>query len=200
MKANLKKPTFIILLSLFVMGLHFTWPSAAQARQGWAVGATGMGNFFLTDSTPNLSIGPGGGIFFDYRFNQRWAIETNLFVSTHDGRENSSGDNGILLLGVPTAELKFYLRGQESRIDPYLSAGLGVFVLTEGNVDNNTGGVGMGGLFGIGADFYVLERLSLGLAAKFRPIAIIQGNSQSAGLINFGMIGNIAFHFGSTGE
>lgn len=197
-----KKNWYPLVLLGVTMALTLTLihPKRAEARRGFSIGATGMGNFFLTDSNPNLSIGPGGGLFFDYRFNQRWAIETDLFVTTHDGREVSTGDDGILLLGVPTVELKFYLRGQENKIDPYLSAGVGIFVLTEGNIDNNTGGVGMGGIFGLGADFYVLERLSLGLAAKFRPIAIIQGNSQSAGLINFAMIGNIAFHFGKTND
>lgn len=187
------------LMSLAVLLLTLT-PQLTHAHQGFSVGIQGIGNFFLTDSNPDLSIGPGGGIFFDYRFNQRWSIETDLFVTLHDGQGVSSGDNDIFLLGVPTVELKFYLRGKENRVDPYILAGLGVYVLTEGTVSNNTGGVGLGGNFGLGVDFYVLDRLSLGLAAKFRPIAIIQGNSQSTGLINFGMIGNLVWHFGGGGE
>jgi hypothetical protein len=166
------------------------------ARVGPSVGMMGMGNFFLTNSQPDLKIGPGGGLLFDYRFNQRWSVETDLFVSLHSGEGAFAGDKDIFLIGAPTFELKFYLRGQENNIDPYLLAGFGVYVLTEGTLDQNLGGVGVGGNFGLGVDFYLLERLSLGLAAKFRPIAVIQGNSQSTGLINFGMIGNLIWHFG----
>jgi len=189
-----KKYKFLILITTLI-SLTFLYSPSLQARQGWSIGAQGIGNFFLTDSNPDLKIGPGGGLFFDYRFNQRWALETDLFVSFHDGQGVSSGDNGMLLLGVPTIELKFYLRGTENNIDPYLLAGLGVYVLTEGDISNNSGGVGLGGNFGVGVDFYVLQRLSLGLVAKFRPIALIQGNSQSTGLINLGLIGNLAWHF-----
>ena len=155
-----------------------------------------MGNFFLTKSNPDLKIGPGGGLFFDYRFNQRWAIQTDLSVSFHNGKNASAGDQNILLLEVPSIELKFYMRSTEGKVDPYVSVGLGVYVLTEGSINNNSGGAGMGGNVGLGVDFYIIEQLSLGIAAKFRPIAIIQGGGRSAGLINFGMIGMLAYHFG----
>lgn len=169
--------------------------SPAQARQGFSIGAQGMGNFFLTNGRPDLKIGPGGGLFFDYRFNQRWSIETDLFVSFHDGGGASTGDNNMLLLGVPTVELKFYPRSQEGTVEPYLFAGLGIYVLTEGSISNNSGGVGVGGNLGAGADFYVTDRLSLGLAVKFRPIALIQGGNNSAALIDLGLVGNFAWHF-----
>ena len=192
--------TIPLLLFSFILLISLAPTRPAQARQGFGVGIQGLGNFFLTDSIPNLKIGPGGGIWFDYRFNQRWAIETDLNFSIHNGKGVSTGDNNMWLLGVPTIQLKFYLVGRETRIDPYLLAGVGVFVLTEGSVSNNSGGVGMGGLFGIGSDFWVTDWMTLGLVAKFRPIAIIQGNSRSAGLINFSMQGNIAWHFGGGGE
>jgi hypothetical protein len=189
------KKDILIIVSVFSIILGF-YTSAAQARVGPSVGMMGMGNFFLTQGQPDLQLGPGGGLLFDYRFNQRWSVETDLFVSLHSGKNTFAGDKDIFLIGVPTFELKFYLRGQENNIDPYLLAGFGVYVLTEGSIDQNRGGVGVGGNFGLGVDFYLLERLSLGLAAKFRPIAVIQGNSQSTGLINFGMIGNLIWHFG----
>jgi len=170
-------------------------PRAGEARQGFSFGAQGLGNFFLTNSRPDLKIGPGFGLFFDYRFNQRWSIETDLFVSFHDGDGASTGDDNMLLLGVPTVELKFYPRSKENRIDPYLFAGLGVYVLTEGSITNNSGGVGVGGNLGAGVDFYILERFSLGIALKFRPIALIQGGNNSAALINLGLVGNLAWHF-----
>lgn len=187
-------------ITLGGIGLAFLclslFSTPAQARAGWSVGAIGMGNFFLTRSNPDLKIGPGGGLFFEYRFNQRWGIETDFFITVHNGQNASTGDNGIYFLGVPSLELKFYMLPRETWVDPYVLVGLGVYVLTEGSISNNTAGAGLGGNVGLGVDFYVLKNLSIGLAAKFRPIAIIQGNSQSTGLINFGMAGNVAFHFG----
>ncbi|HKY63838.1 MAG TPA: outer membrane beta-barrel protein [bacterium] len=169
--------------------------SQSQAREGWSVGLQGMGNFFLTDSDPELKIGPGGGIAVDYRFNQRWSIEADLFVSFHDGTGISEGDDDMLLLGVPTVELKFYPRSQEATVEPYVFAGLGIYVLTEGDIDNDSGGVGVGGNLGAGVDFYVIDRLSLGFAVKFRPIALIQGGNNSAALIDLGLVGNVVWHF-----
>ena len=131
-----KRLTFGLCLTILFCLLTLQ-PRNAQARRGFSVGLQGMGNFFLTHSTPDLNIGPGGGLFFDYRFNQRWAIETDLFATVHNGRNISAGDNNILLLGVPSVELKFYMRPNENRIDPYLLAGLGVYVLTEGSINNN---------------------------------------------------------------
>ncbi len=184
-----------VALSLLI-GWGILKAPTVQAHSGWTLGLQGIGNFFLTDSFPDLKTGPGAGLFFDYRFNQRWALETDFFFSVHDGAGISTGDNDMILLGVPTVELKFYLRGSENpRIDPYLLAGLGVYVLTEGSIDDNSGGVGLGGNFGFGVDFYATSRLSLGIAAKFRPIALIQSNNQSTGLINLGLLGNLAFHF-----
>src|SRR5262245_11481224 len=132
-----------IIVSLAAVAV-FAFTAQAQAREGWSVGLQGMGNFFLTDSDPDLKVGPGGGIAVDYRFNQRWSIEADLFVSFHDGDGISSGDNGMLLLGVPTVELKFYPRSKEGTVEPYVFAGLGIYVLTEGDIDDNSGGVGVG--------------------------------------------------------
>jgi hypothetical protein len=186
----------ISLLAALAFTLVVVGPAPeARAREGFSIGAQGLGNFFLTNSRPDLQIGPGGGLFVDDRFNQRWSIETDLFVSFHDGGGASTGDNNMLLLGVPTVELKFYPRSKEGTVEPYLFAGLGIYVLTEGSVSNNSGGVGVGGNLGAGVDFYVTDHLSLGLALKFRPIALIQGGNNSAALINLGLVGNLAWHF-----
>ncbi len=179
----------------FLIALFMFSPKLVTAREGFSVGLQGMGNFFLTDSIPNLNAGPGGGIYFDYRFNQHWSIETDLFVSFHDGKGISEGDDGALFLGVPTVELKFYPRSHEGRIDPYILAGLGIYVLTEGDIDNNSGGVGVGGNLGVGTDFYIIDHLSIGIAVKFRPVALLQGGNTSTALINLGVLGNLAWHF-----
>ena len=100
-----------------------------------------------------------------------------------------------MVLNVPTIDLKFYLRKQEGRFDPYLRAGLGVGVVTEGSRDNNTGGAGMTAQVGIGSDFYLKDWFSLGIDNQFRTFGIFRGNSQSSALMFFTTVGNFTFHF-----
>ncbi|MCB1214646.1 MAG: outer membrane beta-barrel protein [Deltaproteobacteria bacterium] len=191
MKVKTKLKSLIFLLALLI-GLSFS--SQAEARQGWVLGVQVSGSIFLTNAVPDMDPGPGFGIDLQYRFNQRWALETNLSASFHDGRDAFENDSGIFL-SLPTAELKLYLFGQESKVEPYVLAGLGIYVLTEGALNNNTGGVGLGGTFGAGLDYYLSDRFSLGFAAKFRPTALIQGNGASTGLINFATIISGDWHF-----
>ncbi len=180
----------LLTLTLFIFTFSF-----AHAREGNSISLLGVGNFFLTDSHPDLKIGPGGGLGIDFRFNQHWALNGDFFFSMHDGSGLSAADDSVWLLGIPSINMKFYPMAEESSIEPYISAGLGVYIVTEGDVSDNSGGVGVGAQLGIGADFYVTEKISLGLAAQFRSIGLIQGNSQSEALINFSMLGNVAFHF-----
>jgi len=170
-------------------------PTQSWAREGSSVGLLGVGDFFLTDANPQLKIGPGGGIAIDFRFNQRWALESDFYFSIHDGKGANAGDNSQYLLGVPNVNLKFYFMSEEANIEPYALAGIGLYFLTEGSRSDNTGGVGMGAQIGLGVDFYVAERLSVGLSAQFRSIGLIQGNSNSSALMDFGMTGNVMYHF-----
>ncbi len=182
-----------LLLFLAVSTLLCSSPS--WARHTIAVGGFGGGNFSLTDTTPDLDIGPGGGVSFEYRFNQRWGLQTSLSFFSHDGEGASRGDTGILVLNVPTVDLKFYMRKQEGRVDPYLRAGLGVGVVTEGSRNNNSGGAGMTAQVGIGSDFYFNDWFSLGIDNQFRTFGIFRGSSQSSALMFFTTVGNFTFHF-----
>src|SRR4029434_8381403 len=121
--------------TLFAYATHSRYAGPTMAVSG-----LGGGNFSLTDTFPDLDIGGGGGIAFDYRFNQHWAIATSLSVFSHDGEGVSRGDNGALLLSVPNIDLKFYFFGSERRIDPYATAGIGINVLTGGSRGDNSGG------------------------------------------------------------
>ena len=83
----------IIAFLFFVL---FIFPHALWARSKMAVGGFGGGNFQIANTFPNLDIGAGGGISFDYRFNQHWGLQTSLSVFDHDGEGASAGDNGML--------------------------------------------------------------------------------------------------------
>ena len=118
-------------------------------------------------------------------------------VTLQDGTGISAGDNNILLMGIPTFDLKYYFLG-ESRWDPYVLMGVGCYAITEGSNNNGTTAFGIGSNMGIGTDFFITERFSVGLTASFRAIAFIEsigGNRNGNALFPFSMYGNFAYHF-----
>jgi hypothetical protein len=188
---DMNKNILIILLLI-----TFTIPSVkAWSRPTMAISGFGGGNFQLTNTFPDLNTGAGGGVAFEYRFNQHWGLQTSLSVFSHDGEGVSQGDNGILLLSIPNIDLKFYFRKAEHNFDPYASAGIGIDVLTGGSQGDNSGGAGLGAQVGVGSDFYLMPWLSLGIATQFRTVGLIRGQNQSSALIFLTALGNFTFHF-----
>ncbi|QQR79909.1 MAG: outer membrane beta-barrel protein [Deltaproteobacteria bacterium] len=181
----------IFLLSCFIF-------SRAEARQGFAVGVGPVGNIFLIDTTPILEPGVGGHVFFNYRFAEQVAFETTFLISSQNGTNISKGDNGILLLGMPTLDLKYYFLKDDPAWDPYAVLGIGSYWVTEGSVGNATGGLGLGAQMGLGFDYYLSDQFSLGFSGIFRSIGLITDfgtPSSSTALFPFSLMGNVAFHF-----
>ena len=119
-------------------------------------------------------------------------------ISTQNGANVNAGDNGILLLGMPTIDLQYFLRAGDPRFDPFVFIGTGAYFLTEGSIDNDTGGIGVGTNIGVGFDFYMTQTVSLGFEGVFRVIGIISDTgtpSSSAAIFPYSLMGNIAFHF-----
>lgn len=181
-----------ILFSL-VLGFSSFSPTL-QARHTMGISLFGGGNFPITHTFPDLDTGAGGGLSFDYRFNQRWALATQFSVYLHDGGGVSKADDA-LVLNVPDVSLKFYLFGDEKNFDPYLSAGMGVGVVTEGKSSDNSGGAGMAATVSLGFDYYFADSISMGIAAQFKTLGIIRDSSQSSALIFLTSLGHITFHF-----
>lgn len=180
--------TFFSLLTL----------NSAQARQGFAVGLGPVGNIFLIDTIPVLDPGVGGHVYFNYRFAEQVAFETTFLISSQDGTNVSSSDKGILLLGMPTLDLKYYFLKDDPTWDPYAVLGVGSYWVTEGSVGNATGGLGLGAQMGLGFDYYLSEQFSLGFSGIFRSIGLITDfgtPSSSTALFPFSLMGNVAFHF-----
>lgn len=165
------------------------------SRHSMAISGFGGGNFQIVDTFPQLDLGAGGGIAFEYRFNQHWGLQTSLSVFDHNGSGPQRGDNNILLLNVPSVDLKYYLLNDEKWIDPFLRAGIGISVLTGGSAANNSGGAGMAAQVGLGSDFYINDAFSLGVEVQFKTAGIIRGNSQSSALIFLPVLGNFTYHF-----
>ncbi len=178
--------------------LSILWATPAQARRGFSVGLGPVGNIFLIDTIPVLDPGIGGYTFFQYRFAEQFAFQTGFFITRQSGTNVSSGDSGILLLGMPTLDLKFFFLTGEPRIDPFISLGTGMYFLTEGSISDDTGGIGVGTNLGIGFDYYVTEIVSLGFEGVFRTIGIISDfgtPSRSSALFPYSLMANVAFHF-----
>ena len=171
--------------------------SNSAAVGNFAIKIGPVGNIYVVDANTQLDPGIGGYIAFDYRFHPHWSAEVGVMVTLQDGTGISAGDKNTLLLGIPTFDLKYYFLG-ESRWDPYVLLGVGFYAITEGSNNNGSTAFGIGSNMGIGCDFYITERFSVGVTASFRPIAFIEsigGNRNGNSLFPFSMYGNFAYHF-----
>jgi hypothetical protein len=172
--------------------------SASSAAGNFSVGLGPMGNVYVVDTSPELDPGVGGYVYFDYRWSPQFSTQVGVTVTTQDGTGISAGDGGIEFLGIPTFDLKFYILSEPSRWDPYGLIGMGVYATTEGSVNNGTWAIGIGANIGLGTDFYITEKWSVGLAAIFRSIGLIDstsGSNNGTALFPFSMMGNVAYHF-----
>lgn len=164
----------------------------------FTIGLGPVGNIFVVDSNPELGPGVGGYVFFDYRWSPQFSTQFGVLVTTEDGTGPQKGDDGIALLGIPTFDLKFYMLSNPSRWDPYAILGMGIYATSEGSQSNGTKAVGIGADLGLGTDFYISEKFSVGLAAVFRSIGLIdstRAHNNGTALFPFSMMGNVAYHF-----
>ena len=196
---KIMKRTKNLFLILTLLTLASSMASrSAEARQGFAIGMGPVGNIFLVDTIPIIDPGIGGPMFFNYRFAEQLAFQTGFMLTSQDGTNVSNGDNGILFLGMPTVDLKYYFLKNDPKFDPYISTGLGLYWLTEGSRGDSTGGLGMGAQIGVGFDFYIADAVSLGFDGVFRSIGLITNlstPSASTAIFPYSLMGNVAFHF-----
>src|SRR3989344_7508597 len=107
--------------ALFFLSLF--WGPAGWARQGFSIGMGPVGNIYLIDTTPVMDPGVGGFMFFQYRFQEQIAFETSFLMTSQDGDTDGSGpndDTGILFLGMPVFDVKFFLGRDDPKWDPYI--------------------------------------------------------------------------------
>jgi outer membrane protein with beta-barrel domain len=190
-----------IISSIGVAAIALTISVAAQAETAggnMSVGLGPTGNIFIVDSNPDLDPGIGGHVYFDYRWSPQFSTQFGVMVTTQDGTGISNGDDGIVLMGIPTFDLKFYILSEPSRWDPYGLIGIGLYSITEGSADNGTTAFGVGANIGLGTDFYITEKFSVGVSAIFRSIGLIDstsGPNNGTSLFPFSMMGTVAYHF-----
>lgn len=186
------------LIATIALMLISSQAFATSAAGNYSIGIGPVGNIYVVDSNPELGLGIGGYLYFDYRWSPQFSTQFGVIVTTQDGEGITAGDNGIEFLGIPTFDLKFYILSEPSRWDPYGLIGMGVYAVTEGSANNGTWALGIGANLGLGTDFYLTEHISLGLAAVFRSIGLINstsGTNNGTALFPFSMMGNFAYHF-----
>lgn len=192
---NMKRISILVVLLLAV-----SLNASARSSKSKTLGVLGMANIQLLNSIPQLDPGPGGGAYFDYRFNQRFSVMVDAWATTHGGSGPSAADDSIQILGIPTFTIKMYFMDDESsRFDPYAGIGIGAYALTEGNVENGSNGIGLGAHIDVGFDYQFTDTLSAGFSGIFRSTALIanlnsSGNNTLA-MIPFSLVTRLGFHF-----
>ncbi len=187
----------LLIGSVLILGLLGS-AQDASARRGFAIGLGPVGNIFLIDTIPVMNPGIGGYTYFQYRFAEQFAFQASFLITHQSGTNVSSGDGGILFLGMPTLDLKYYFLTGDPRFDPFVSIGTGLFILTEGSRSDGTGGIGVGANLGVGFDYYVTEAVSVGFEGVFRTVGIISDfgtPSSSSAFFPYSLMANVAFHF-----
>lgn len=188
--------------TLFFLSLLFlTISSTSQAYEptfARTLGGSIYGSFQLVDTLPIVDPGLGGGLFFDYRFNQRFAMELEAFVIFQDGDKASAGEGGISFYGIPTGTLKMYFLSNATKLDPYFGVGLGVYMLSEGGIDNNTFGVGLGAQIAVGLDYNLTDHLVLSAGGTYRSVGLINslnGTSNASTYMPYTLFGRVGYRF-----
>ncbi|OVE81321.1 hypothetical protein BVY03_03815 [bacterium K02(2017)] len=186
----------IILLLIFSL---FSFNSHAEGDYyNKTIGGNIYGSIQLVDPLPVVDLGIGGGMFFDYRFNQRFSIMLESFFTTQDGKGRSSGEGSIEFLAIPVTTFKVYILSDSQRLEPYFGLGVGFYALTEGDISNNTGGYGLGAQVEIGVEFNVADNLMVGVGGTYRSVGLItslSGNANATSYMPFTMFGRIGYRF-----
>lgn len=161
-------------------------------------GGTIYGSIQLVDTLPTLDLGIGGGVFFDNRFNDRFSIAIESFAVTQDGKGASSAENSIEFLAIPTATIKLYLLGATTKLDPYVGIGIGLYLLTEGEVDNSSFGLGLGAQIETGLDYLITDTLTLSVGGVYRSVGLLNsfsGTANATTYMPYTLFGRIGYKF-----
>lgn len=193
----MKRGFFFVTLAVFWMispawGARTDGGSNAGAAGNYTIGIGPVGNVYFTNHRPDLSPGVGALVYFDYRWSPELSTTASVMMLLQSGRNLDSVENNIVLLGIPTFDLKYYFVTNPSRWDPYASVGIGYYVVTSGSVGRGVAS-GLGAQAGAGLDYYLSSKVSFGLAAYFRSLALL--GSGATGTFPVSLLGNFGYHF-----
>lgn len=187
----------VFLLLLFFLFLPVL-SHAYEPAYNRTLGGTIYGSIQLVDTLPIVDLGIGGGIFFDYRFNQRFSIQAESFVIFQEGDRASQAEGSIKFFAMPATTLKIYPLKNATRFDPYFGLGLGLYMLTEGDVNNNTFGLGLGAQIETGLDFNLTDNLLFGVGGTYRSVGLLnsfKGTANASTYMPYTLFGRIGYRF-----
>lgn len=190
----LRRFRFFLFLILFLPTLSHAYEPAYNRTLGGQI----FGSVQLVDTLPILDLGIGGGAFFDYRFNQRFSIQVESFVIFQDGDRASVAEGGIEFYAMPATTLKIYPFKNAARFDPYFGLGLGLYMLSEGSLNNNTFGLGLGAQIETGLDFNLTDNLLFAVGGTYRSVGLLnsfKGTANASTYMPYTLFGRIGYRF-----
>lgn len=189
--------SFAVFLAVIFLFLSFS-VRAYEPAYNRTVGGMIYGSVQLVDTLPIVDVGIGGGAFFDYRFNQRFSFQVESFIILQDGDRASLAEKGIEFFAMPAGTLKIYPFKNAQRFDPYFGLGLGLYMLTEGDISNNTFGLGVGAQIETGIDFNLADNLLLGVGGTYRSVGLLNslsGTANASTYMPYTLFGRIGYRF-----
>lgn len=186
------------LLTFFACFCLFSPLAQAYGDYNKTIGVSVYGSIPLVDTLPEMDLGIGGGMFFDYRFNERFSLMIEGFFTTQDGKGRSNGEGNINMIAVPEITFKAYILNNASRIDPYIGVGVGLYALTEGSASNSTGGFGVGANIEVAMEINIADNLMGAVGGTFRSVGIINslsGTANASAIMPYTLFGRIGYRF-----
>lgn len=190
----------LMVFSLFFLNFFLFCGSARSYEPVYnrTVGGTIYGSIQLVDTLPIVGPGIGGGAFFDYRFNQMFSFQVESFIILQDGARASAAEGSIKFFAMPTGTLKIYPLKNATKLDPYFGIGLGLYMLTEGDIGNNTFGVGLGAQIETGLDINLTDNLLFGVGGTYRSVGLLNsfsGTANASTYMPYTLFGRIGYRF-----
>lgn len=143
---------------------------------GWYVGAGAVATHVLHQQGGEDLVGDGAGltVYAGLRVHPMLALEAGWVGSLHEPRGASFSGDDSLILNAFTTDARVYLpsaqRSATSGFEPYLQAGLGVYLLD--NTYFGSQSVGTGFQLGGGLDANLGPNLQLGARLLYRGMAM----------------------------
>jgi len=150
--------------------------------------------------TEGLGSGAGFDLGFGWRISDAVSLDFNWLMSFHDaGEGTATGDEAALTsFGV---DLRIFLADRSRRVQPYVQAGVGAYILGRDSFEFDTltgGGFQLGG----GADIYLTREVSIGGKILYRGAYLDNAEStysyyptESAWLSTLTYGADLKFHF-----
>lgn len=147
----------------------------ADSRSSVYIGVGPVANFIAEgDDALSKVIDTGGGLdlFLGFRFTRFAALELGALFTFH-GTEEQGIENGVF--NAVTGDVKIFFLPGSRRIEPFIQAGAGVYLFSQGwNHNELTGG---GFQLGLGTDLRLNSMIAIG--ARFLWRGVFLDNSEA---------------------